>query len=75
MYCKSRNLPNTDIHNYIIDLRYFLRHLVYVASMASSEYNARALQPYPPTIDISYLTNIIEAKIQFVWLHTEETDR
>ena len=28
IYCKSRNLSNTDIHNYSIDLRYFLRHPV-----------------------------------------------
>ena len=29
-YCKSRNLPNTDIGIYSIDLRSFLRHPVYV---------------------------------------------
>ena len=28
IYCKSRNLPNTDIHNYSKDLRQFLRNSV-----------------------------------------------
>ena len=28
IYCKSRNLPNKDIHNYSTDLRLFLRHPV-----------------------------------------------
>ena len=26
IYFKSRNLPNTDVRNYSIDLQYFLRH-------------------------------------------------
>ena len=28
LYCKSRNLPNTDVCNYSIGLRSFLRHPV-----------------------------------------------
>ena len=33
IYCKSRNLPNTDTQNYSTDLRYLLGHPVVLMQM------------------------------------------